>query len=383
MTFSICSPQVFAILFYFVNSCTPSTDKPPVSITQPEFQKTDSLTIHHKGDLQLLNWREDKEFFILHDPDEKQVFLTGKHGEILQQRILTDEDQADSLPDKFYSFHFIEEDQILMVGATHLFWLDDSLRIIKKREVPINQLSVYFNPGHLNLLHQKHLFTFGYEKHILDWQRQAPDFFSRHPLLWVVNLDTGIPASNASLPHTAKRVMEKGVYLDTTPFAQLENDQLFLLFPNTPMIFQFGFPDLELQDSIPLDPSPPYIPSEGVPHEEAFPGMAYDHMIQSSPFSGFYKQGELSLVSYQQPVSPQVYESYKNEPTKEGYQELLDKHKSPVYLLYEKDKKRWEGEIKPSVTLKHGEIIQKNSAGDGMEKVTTFYFLTLEVIKNE
>ncbi|WP_114748247.1 hypothetical protein [Pleomorphovibrio marinus] len=375
MTYYISSSKIFALLLYFAISCTPSTDKSPESITPPEFKKTDSLTIHHKGDLQLLNWTQGMEYFVLYESEEKRVLLADRQGEILQKKSLSNTDTAGSLPSKFYSIHFLDENQLLMVGATHLYWLNDSLQGIKEKDIPINQFSLYFNPGHLNLLHQNHLFTFGYPKHVMDWQKDAPDFYSRYPFLWVYDMEEDDFVAQAELPFTIKQRQAQGHFLDIAPYAQIQEDKLYLLFPHSPYIFSYSFPALELEDSLKLEPGKDFTAWEPIPKDELAPGLAYERMITSSAWIGFHISGDRILASYRMAASQNAYYSYLHDPSPEGFKEFIGTHKGALSLIYEKDEKRWEGKLDPIFEFRNGLIIRREKAK--MQPTTTFYFLSL------
>ncbi len=208
----------------------------------------------------------------------------------------------------------------------------------------------------------------------MDWQKDAPDFYSRYPFLWVYDLEAEGFVAEAELPYTIKQRQAQGHFLDIAPHAQVQEDKLYLLFPHSPYIFSYRFPELVLEDSLKLEPGKSFTAWEPVPKEELVPGLAYERMITSSAWTGFHVSGERLIANYLLAADQDAYYSYLHDPSPEGFKTFMKTNKRPLSISYENGEKRWEGELGSAQAFHNGLIIQKK---EDKQASTTFYFLSL------
>ncbi|AKP51350.1 hypothetical protein CA2015_1923 [Cyclobacterium amurskyense] len=310
----------------------------------PEFVITDSLFIDYLGQLNMVDFKEDQSEYLLYDRQRKEFVRVNNKGNILQTKNLSI-DGKDYFGTQYFSINYLPNNQLLFVGSGHFFWYDRELNLIEKKEIPFNIKSIYFSPGHVNLVQEQRLFTHAYSKDINEASTERDEFLSSHPFLTVFDFKEEKFISQDYIPKSVQMIKSPGKYLDSAPFSLLHNEELYLLFANSPEIYRFSFPNLELMETIELNPGKStYSQIAPLPFEN-YEGGTFEMVFENSAYFGLFSSNEYLLTGYYGAIPSDVMEEYNSTATQEEKTIIKEKYKIPYYQIIKEGKKLWEGHL--------------------------------------
>jgi len=322
----------------------------------PEFVVTDSLIIDYMGQLQLLSIKADQSEYLLVDPQREEFLRVDKGGNILQRKNLAN-DSKDQFGSIYFSVDYLPNGQILFVGPNHFFWYDNELNLLEKKEIPFIINSVYFNPGHANLVHEQTLFTHAYDKDVDQDTQQEEDFLANFPFLTVYDFGEEKMISQDYIPQSVHMIQAPGKYMDSAPFSLLHDQDLFLLFPNSPEIYRFSFPELNLLETISLDPDKSsYAQIKPVPVKNYQNMSSYGMVTENSAYFGLGTSNGFLLAGYYGALPSDVVEIYNSTASDQEKKEMRETYKLPYYQVVKAGKKVWEGHVDIPFHFQNGRI---------------------------
>ncbi|HSI74920.1 MAG TPA: hypothetical protein VK957_03460 [Lunatimonas sp.] len=321
----------------------------------PDFVVTDSLIIDYIGQLNLVNSKDDRSEYLLFDPQRKEFVRVNEEGNILQRKNL-EEDSKDQFEPSYVSIDYLANGQLLFVGMNHFYWYDSELNLLDKKEIPFNIKSVYFSPGHANLVHGHNIFTHAVNKDLDDDTREKEDFLANFPFLTVYDFAEEKIISQDFIPKSAQMIKAPGKYMDSAPFSVLLNQDLYLLFQNSPEIYRFSFPKLNLIETIPLAPDNSfYAQIKPVPVKNYQSMSSYGMLTENSAFFGIGITNGLLLAGYHGALPTDVVEIYNSASDQEKKQ-IRETYKIPYYQVVKEGEKVWEGHLDIQFQFQNGRI---------------------------
>lgn len=348
----------------------------------PRFVVKDSLVVDYLGQLSLVDFKKDRSEYLLYDGQRELFIRADAEGQIVQTKNLG-EDGKDQFGSSFFSVNYLENGQLLFVGFNHFFWYDEELNLIEKKEIPFIIKSVYVSPGHANLLQGDLLFTHAVGLDVSDEARQSETFLETYPFLTVYDMAEGKTISQDFIPNTVQMIRESGRYMDSAPFSLIRHDGLYLLFPNSPEIYRFSFPDLSMWDVIELNPDKgQYSQIKPVPVKNYQNLSSYDMVTENSAYFGVFSSNDYLVAGYYGALPGDVFEAYKSTASSQERKEVLDKYKVPYYQVVRDGKKLWEGQINTLFLNRRGMLCADRNVNLSHEEkeldYVAFYFYEIE-----
>jgi hypothetical protein len=277
-------------------------------------------------------------------------------GKILQRKNLAN-DSKDQFGSIYFSVDYLPNGQILVVGPNHFFWYDSELNLLEKKEIPFIIKSIYFNPGHANLVHEQTLFTHAYARDVDEDTRQKEDFLANFPFLTVYDFGEEKMISQDYIPQSVHMIQAPGKYMDSAPFSLLHDQDLFLLFPNSPEIYRFSFPELNLLETISLDPDKSsYAQIKPVPVKNYQNMSSYGMVTENSAYFGLGTSNGFLLAGYYGALPSDVVEIYNSTASDQEKKEMRETYKLPYYHVVKAGKKVWEGHVDIPFHFQNGRI---------------------------
>lgn len=337
--------MVYFLSFALFLLCQCQSPKKTEIDFMPEFVVTDSLIIDYLGQLNMVDFKEDRSEYLLYDGQRKEFVRIDKEGNLLQSKNLA-EDSKDQFGTYYFSINYLPNGQLLFVGFNHFFWYDGELNLIEKKEIPFIIKSLYVNPGHVNLIHEQYLFTHALSKDVGEDSRQKEDFLANHPFLTVYDLEKEKIISQDYIPKSVKMIQAPGKYMDSAPFSLLQDQNLYILFPNSPEIYRFTFPKLILKDTIELNPAnSSYAQIKPIDYNNYQRLSSYDMVTENSAYFGLFSSNNFLIAGYYGALPREVVEVYKSKISDEEKKKIREAHKIPYYQVIKDGRKIWEGHL--------------------------------------
>lgn len=349
-------PIIFFLipLIFLLSQCQPS--KQIESDFTPGFVVTDSLIIDYLGQINLVNFKADRSEYLLFDPQRKEFIRVNKEGNILQSKNL-EKDSKDQFESSYLSIDYLADGRLLFVGMNHFYWYDSELNLLEKKEIPFNIKSVYFSPGHANLVRGQNLFTHALNKGVDDDSREKEDFLANFPFLTVYDFVEEKIISQDYIPKSAQMIKAPGKYMDSAPFSVLLGDDLYLLFQNSPEIYRYSFPTLNLIETIPLAPdNSSYAQIKPVPFKNYQSMSSYSMLTENSAYFGLGASNGFLLAGYHGALPSDVVEIYNSTTSDQEKKEIRETYKIPYYQVVKEGEKLWEGHLDVQFQFQNGSI---------------------------
>lgn len=348
--------HIFYLIPLIILLCQCQQSKETESDFTPEFVVTDSLIIDYIGQLNLVNFKDDRSEYLLFDPQRKEFVRVNGEGQILQSKNL-EADSKDQFESYYVSIDYLANGQLLFVGMNHFYWYDSELNLLEKKEIPFLIKSVYFSPGHANLVHGQNLFTHAVDKDLDDDTREKEDFLANFPFLTVYDFSEEKIISQDYIPKTVQMIKAPGKYMDSAPFSVLLDDDLYLLFQNSPEIYRYSFPTLDLIETIPLAPdNSSYAQIKPVPVKNYQSMSSYGMLTENSAYFGLGASNGFLLAGYYGALPTDVVEIYNSTASDQEKKEMRETYKIPYYQLVKEGEKLWEDHLDIQFQFQNGRI---------------------------
>lgn len=321
----------------------------------PEFYVTDSLVIDYLGMLTLLDIKKDRSEYLLYDFQRKKYLRVNGEGEIILAKSLS-KDGKDSVGDIMISFLYTDNDELLLVGMDGAYRYDLSFNLKEKVYFPISIMTNSVGGTNSCLLVKDKLFAnFNPLNPSSDFFQQK-DYLAKYPYLSVFALDSSEIIKQAYIPSDSQLIQYPGQYRETAPHALIHKNDLYLMFHNSPEIYRFSYPELELIGKIDLNPGSDYVQVEPVHGVENSVERFFTDLSGSS-FIHFSQSGDYFLTGYLGAVPKEkVDELPRNVIGGKEFMDLSNAYKKPFYQVFSGENKVWEGELDISFKYKGGRL---------------------------
>jgi hypothetical protein len=362
-------------------SCNQNPNQAQQEERIPEFYVTDSLIIDYLGILSMLDIKKDRSEYLLYDFQQKKYLRVNGEGEILAAKTFS-KDGKDSFSDIMISFVYTDDDDLLLVGMNGIYRYDMSFNLKAKIRFPVSIMTNSVGGTNSCLLVEDKLFVnFSPINPSSDFFQQK-DYLANYPFLSVFDLVSSEIIQQAYIPSDSRIIREPGQYRETAPHALIYNNDLYLLFPNSPEIYHFSYPALELIGKIDLNPGAEYVQVEPVHGVENSVERFFADLSGSS-FIHFSVSGEYFLTGYLGAVPKEKVDALpRNVIGGKEFMDLSNAYKKPFYQVFSDESKVWEGELDINFKYKGGRLFASRNLN--LPKIETeldyvaFYFYEIK-----
>ncbi|MFO7823166.1 MAG: hypothetical protein R6V72_04450 [Cyclobacterium sp.] len=350
-------------------------------VVEPRFVITDSLVVDYLGELKIMDIKPDRSEFLMFDFQRKEMVRVDSKGQILLARNLTG-DIKDGYGSSFISAHYHGYNEVLILTHQGFYSYDLSLNLIDSKDSPFAVFTNTAIGGHANLITDGALFTNIYPDNFSREMFEQEDFLSQFPFLTVYDLEQEKILARQYIPASCQMIKNKGEYRETAPFSIRDGDTIYLLFSYSPEIYQYSFPELELQDTIHLEPGDVYVQIDPAsPKAEAFD--RFFNELAASSYVGLYQSNGFLMTAYHGAAPREKVDALpKNVVGGPEFSALRKQYKIPYYQLIKDGKKLWEGHLDVDFRYKGGRLFAyRNMHLPKVEEESdhvVFYFYEIE-----
>lgn len=351
---------LLALITFCFFSCETSNQNAEEKLGQiPELTLVDSMQIDRLVVPTLLDYSEDGKHFLFFDFQSNELILTDPSGQILITANRTGDGPNSYKSGYFSACRFVGDDQILVETYAGSFLYDLDFNLIDSRPPGIIIYSTFSGdtPGYL--ISGAYQFKFGFreddmEKIFSEGERKMGEY----DFLKVMDLE-GKELNAATIPKSVNYLQNPGDYFSYDANALIRGKRLYLQFIMTPFLYEYTFPELELIDSLDLDPGQDFkmvVPSPG----DNF--GAFFEELRGSRYQKFVFTNDYLLTWYLRSTPDEEVDALDRRVVgDEKYQSVEKKYKTPVYQIFRNKQKLWEGEWPIKLNVKKDLLYSVNA----------------------
>jgi len=265
-------------------------------------------------------------------------------------------DIKDGYGSSFISAHYHGYNEVLILTHKGFYSYDLSLNLIDSKDNPFAVFTNTVMGGHANLITDGALFTNIYPDNFSREMFEQEDFLSQFPFLTVYDLEQENILARQFIPASSQMIKNKGEYREAAPFSIRDGDTIYLLFSYSPEIYQYSFPELELQNRINLNPGEAYVQiMPASPEAEAYDRFFKE--LSASNFVNLYQSNGYLMTSYLGAAPQEKVDALpKNVLRGPEFSALRKQYKIPYYQIIKDGIKLWEGHLDVDFRYKGGRL---------------------------
>ena len=342
------------LLIYTQFSCSSGSDRVEFIEEVPQFILTDSLVVDYLGVLTILDIKAERSEYLMYDPQRKELLRVNKHGDIILSKNLS-ADGKDSFGAYFYSAHYYDDDKLLIFPYSGGICTYDFQFNLLSKETPFNIFTNALGSGIATLLVDNKLFANKYPEKASGDLYAHEDYLARHPFLTTYDLDKKKVIAEQYLPKESQIIQHPGKYSEPEPHSIMMEDELYLLFSNSPEIYKYSFPKLKLLGKVALNPSDKYVQVKPFPVEALGNGV-FNKLAGSEYFHFSASKGYL-LTGYMGAAPQDKVDALPQDLLGgEVFMALVKEYKIPYYQIRKGGKILWEGQNDNRFKFKGGHL---------------------------
>jgi len=348
----------------------------------PELVITDSLVIDHLTSLGMIDVKYDHSEFLMYDFKTSEFVRVDKSGEILLKANRS-EDGKDSFKSSYFTTaHYIQNDQVLVITHTSAFIYDLDFNLIETKKVNFELVTRTIGGSRAALSSGEYLYTFSLDvtgdvRAIVE----SDDFSVVYPFMTVRDINSLDTLHTAYIPKGTQMAINPGQYNNLDPIVKLVKDEMFVLFPNSPEMYVYGFPELKFKRKWALNPGKSYKQILPTKDETSFEGFL--KALASSEYTNFGFSNSYLLTQFTG-FAPQeeVDQLPRDYVGGSEFIELANKYKSTSYYqIFKGEEKLWQGIWDVNLRSVRDVLYSNAKPGeepDAVEKdMQTYYFYEL------
>jgi len=373
--------QIFWVfLLSAMLSCSEKTTDTIETKNIPELVVVDSLMIDRLTKPSLVDVKTDHSEYLFYDWKTSEFLRISPNGEILESANLTGDGKNSMQAGYFVAARYGKDNELLIqtISGTYVYDLDFSLKEKWENNYELVTRTVGGSPGFDT--NGDILYTFSIEVSDRQETLKKEDYSIAYPFITLRDIETYEVLKSEFIPKGSQLAKKPGYYAKLDPLVQFDANKLYLLFPNSPELYEYQLPELTLVDHLDLNPEENYKliePAELGSNQEFFKSLAAGEYINFAFSNGYL------LTSYYSAAPKEEVEALPKEVIGgKEFMELVDLYKStPTYQIFKGKEKLWEGNFDIKLNIVRDVIFASYLPGedpDAVEKdVQTIYFYEL------
>ncbi|WP_339878147.1 hypothetical protein [uncultured Algoriphagus sp.] len=371
-----------ALLFPVLVSCSEKTHEKQSEAYIPELVITDSLVIDHLTELGMIDVKEDHSEFLFYDFKTNELIRVDKSGEILV-KVNRSEDGKDSYKTQYFiTANYKGENEIIIITHAGAFIYDLDFNLLEEKKIQFDLVTRRIGGSRAALTHKDFFYTFSLEKSAAPEVLKSKDFSNSYSFMSVRDLNTLEILRSDLIPAESQMAISPGKYNNLDPIVKIVNDEMFVLFPNSPEMYVYTFPGLILQRSWALNPGDSYRQILPTRDDTSFEGFL--NALASSEYTDFAFSNDYLLTQFVGFAPQQEVDKLPREfiggPEFMG---LVNKYKSKYnYQIFKGEEKLWQGAWDVNLGSVRDVLYSNAKPGEDPEaiekEVQTIYFYELK-----
>jgi hypothetical protein len=372
---------LFALTSILILSCSSENRKEKSgSDYVPELVIVDSLVIDRLTVPSVLDVSSDGNTFLMYDFKTSEFLLVDTMGEIIVSSVLRGDGKNQMGDQYFVTANFISNNEILIQNFWNIFRYGLDFELIEKKESPYTLITRNVGGGRSSYIFDNYLYTFSVDKSDEKSYYQS-EKDNLYPFIQIRNYPFLEIVAETSFPSTTEMVKSPGEYLNMEPVLKMKGSKLFALYPNSKELYTYTFPDLELIDTLDLNPGKSFSQVKPTFKEEP-PLSGFFKNLAGSDFLNFHFSNEYLLTWYEGAAPQDEVDGLPRESVGgEEFMKIVKKYKKPFYQIFKNEEKLWEGELDVKLLSIKDKLFSFSKPGEdpnAVEKdVQTLYFYEL------
>ncbi len=282
----------------------------------------------------------------------------------------------------FQTASYVGNDEILLTTYAESFVYDLNFSLKKSKPLDFALLSNSSGKNRAAQSYGEYLYTFSVELTDIDKIYNSEELNILYPFLTIRDLSTLEIVSSDSLPKESQPAIHNGMFSNLDPIVQLRQDEMFVLFPNSPEMYVYAFPELKFKTSWELDPQDEYKQTLPSISRQNFDGFFKE--LAGSQYKEFTFSNDYLLTMYEGAAPQEEVDALpRNVVGDERYMDLYYKYKSTTYYqIFKEQEKLWEGSWDVNLSSVRDLLYSNAKPGedpDAVEKdLQTIYFYELK-----
>ncbi len=367
-------------LFTFLFACSEKTKESKTESYIPELVITDSLVIDRLTKPLMVDVKTDHSEFLFYDWKMSEFLRISPAGEILKTANLTGDGKNSMQAGYFIAARYGKENEIIVQTITGTYVYAPDFTLLRKVDNDYELVTRTIGGSRSFDTFNDVLYTFSIENEDRDKFIKSEKYSIEYPFITLRDINTFKPLKTEYIPKESEIAKNPGYYTQLDPFVKFQNGELLMIYPNSPELYVYDIPSLELKDIWELDPgnnfrlTEPTFPSDPAGFIKSFGGQEY---------GGFTFSNGYLLTKYKDALSPEELQKITPENiSSEATSEILDKYRSDFnYQIFKEKEKLWEGRWDIKLSIMRDLIFASYKPGEdpmAVEKdVQTFYFYEL------
>lgn len=375
----------FLLLFLLVGciACSEKTQETQSESYIPQLAIIDSLVIDMLTQPYLIDVRDDRSEYLFFDFNTDELLRVSSTGEVILKANRS-EDGRDSFKTRYFSTaDYSGDDEILITTHSGVFIYD--LDFILKEEKPIDFSLVTRSIGGSNAaeVYKDYLYTFSVQHE--DGEKlfnNSEEFSIAYPFLTVRDINSLDIIKSEYIPAQSLMAITPGQYHSLDPIVRFSGDEIFALFPNSPELYVYDLPTLEVKSFMSLSPGEPFKQIQPVNKDINFDG--FFKSLASSQYNNYAFSNGYLLTQYEGAAPQDEVDALpKDVVGGDEFEALVKKYKEKqFYQIFKGGEKLWEGSWNINLMSVRDIIYSNAKPGedpDSVEKdVQTIYFYELK-----
>ncbi|MEB2784798.1 hypothetical protein [Algoriphagus persicinus] len=231
--------------------------------------------------------------------------------------------------------------------------------------------------------HSEYLYTFS-----LDITGDAQDIFESdefsiaYPFMTVRDINSLDTLYTAYIPKESQLAINPGQYNNLDPIVKIVEEQMYVLFPNSPEMYVYKFPELKLKTYWELNPGDNY--KQIKPSNKDIGLDGFFQALAASEYKGFSFSNGYLITIYEGGAPQHEIDALPNRTVgSPEFNELVKKYKSAYYYqIFKGNEKLWQGNLNVNLRSVRDVLYSDAKPGEDPEAVEkdmqTYYFYELK-----
>ncbi len=375
--------QLVVLTTLFILSC--STEKKAENSkldAVPKLVLIDSLVVNRLTEFILLDVQEDFSNFLLYDWKTKEMINIAPSGKIKAIANLNGDGKNSYQDSYFVGARYKGADSILIQTYAGLYTYDLDFNLIKKQADSYDLVTRTVGGSRGFDTFGDYLYTFSMEEKDAKNIYNSDEFSIAYPFFTIRDIATHDLINSIKIPETSHMAKNPGFYNNLDPIVNFKDDSLYVIFPNSPELYVYDLPSLNLVKSLELNPGEDYKIAKPHKKEESLKG--FFNSLAAGEYQGFIFSNGYLLTIFKGAAPQDEVDALPQEVVGGSeFTELSSKYKSKSnYQIFKDEVKLWEGQWDINLQVMRNLIYSNAKIGEdpnAVEKdVQTLYFYEIK-----
>lgn len=372
---------LYLLLFAGFIACSEKNQETQSEAYIPELVIIDSLVIDRLTKPFMIDVKPDHSEFLFYDWKTSEFLRVSESGEVLKTADLTGDGKNSMQAGYFIGAKYAADDKILILTLSGIYEYDLDFTLKNKVTNSFELVTRTVGGSKSFDTFEDYLYTFSVEVKDRSTVFKSEYFSNSYPFITLRDIKSFEIVKSDSVPLESQMAKNPGFYTLLDPIVKYRAGELYMIFPNSPEIYVYDFPSLNLKDHWKLNPGDFYKLTEPTEPEDM---RSYINSLGGGAFSEFTFSNDYLLTIYQnaipsdelQLITPENISSDKSS-------EIIMKYRNqPNYQIFKGKDKVWEGVWDIKLSIQRDLIFSTSKLGEdpsAVEKdMQTFYFYELK-----